>query len=515
MDEEKRRKRNKKKKNKQNSKAAGEGGAAGVAAGDGEAASVEERSRLSNGGTHGNEASDAGQDDAEADQIEPVTNGVEDARLEENIKHLQNENDLHKEKEAGLATNLAQLECDKESWLQKEVSFREKISQLSDEKAKLSDEKAVLELKQASFKEKISQILDEKANLELKQKSLEEKIRQLERDHDSWVSKEERLMEKIRELERDHDSWVFKEVSLEEKIRQLEKDHESWLLKESSSKEILAKMETDISGLQLQVSKLEESKNSYLQENQRLKDNVLELQGQIHLLENASYAIFISLKIVAIWWCSISLKIVAIWWCSFDCVLWFSSFLKGSCFSEYEELNSQMEAACALVEKLIAENADLVEKVNELYLQLDQQKAAPGLPSPFQSGSTVEIAESNGIVDHSSASNTNMLVLDERSESSKDIQMHDDITTEDKINGEHGLLISSSVKLEDTGEIVQIPLDDNDVQDLESQAVESEEKIVVPLSDAPLIGAPFRLISFFTSYVSGADLVDKDLKSGH
>lgn len=37
-----------------------------------------------------------------------------------------------------------------------------------------------------------------------------------------------------------------------------------------------------------QVSKLEESKNSYLQENQRLKDNILELQGQIHLLENAS-----------------------------------------------------------------------------------------------------------------------------------------------------------------------------------------------------------------------------------
>lgn len=37
-----------------------------------------------------------------------------------------------------------------------------------------------------------------------------------------------------------------------------------------------------------QVSKLEESKNSYLQENQRLKDNILELQGQILLLENAS-----------------------------------------------------------------------------------------------------------------------------------------------------------------------------------------------------------------------------------
>ncbi|XP_030456007.1 kinesin-like protein KIN-14P isoform X2 [Syzygium oleosum] len=483
MDEEKRRKRNKKKKNKQSGKAAGED-AAVAAAGDGETDPVDQRSRLSNGGAPGNGVSDAGQDaEAEADRIEPLANGVEDhvdtqsslagvveqnwleikASLEENIKHLRNENDLHKDKEAGLATNLAQLECEKESWLEKEVSFKEKISQLSDEKAKLKDEKAILELKQASFKEKISQILDEKANLELKQESLEEKIGQLEGDHDSWISKEERLVEKIRELERDHDSWVLKEESLEEKIRQLGKDHESWLLKE--------------------VSKLEESKNSYLLENQRLKDNILELQGQIHLLENAS---------------------------SVD-----HSDEQRKRSSEYEELNSQMEAACALVEKLITENADLVEKVNELCLQLDQQKAAPGLSSPFQSGSTVEIAESAGIVDHNSASNTNMLVLDGRPESSKDIQMHDDTNSEDKINGEHGLLISSSAKPVDSGEIVQIPLDDNEVQDLESQTVESEERDAVPLSDAPLIGAPFRLISFFASYVSGADLVDKDVKSSH
>ncbi|KAI3408982.1 uncharacterized protein J3R85_019933 [Psidium guajava] len=494
MDEEKRRKRNKKKKNnKQNSKAGED--AAVVAAGDGETASVDQTSRLSNGGAHGNEVSDA-RPDAGMDRIEPLTNGVEDhvdiqstlagaveqnwleikATLEENIKHLRNENDLHKEKEAGLATNVAQLECEKESWLQKEVSFKDKINQLI-------DEKAILELKQASFKEKISQILDEKANLELKQESLEEKVRQLERDHDSWVSEEERLVEKIRELERDHDSWVLKEESLEEQIRQLGKDHESWLLKESSSKEILAKMETDISGLQLQVSKLEESKNSYLQENQRLKDNILELQGQIHLLEVAS---------------------------SVD-----HSDEQRKRSSEYDELNSQMEAACALVEKLITENADLVEKVNELYLQLDHEKAAPGLSSHFQSGSSIEIAESTSITDHGYASNMNKLLLDERPESSKDTQMDDNMNSEDKINGEHGLLVSSSAKPEDSGEIVQIPLDENEVRDLESQAVESEEDNVVQLSDAPLIGAPFRLISFFASYVSGADLVDKDVKSSH
>ena len=67
----------------------------------------------------------------------------------------------------------------------------------------------------------------------------------------------------------------------------------------------------------------------------------------------------------------------------------------------------------------------------------------------------------------------------------------------------------------DSGEIVQIPLDDNELLDLELQAVESDKMENVPISDAPLIGAPFRLISFVAKYVSGADLVDKDtLSSG-
>ncbi|CAA7392943.1 unnamed protein product [Spirodela intermedia] len=59
-------------------------------------------------------------------------------------------------------------------------------------------------------------------------------------------------------------------------------------------------------------------------------------------------------------------------------------------------------------------------------------------------------------------------------------------------------------------EIVQIPLDDDREQVQLAPAareVEAAEMAAVPLSDAPLIGAPFRLISFFANYVSGADLV--------
>lgn len=63
-----------------------------------------------------------------------------------------------------------------------------------------------------------------------------------------------------------------------------------------------------------------------------------------------------------------------------------------------------------------------------------------------------------------------------------------------------------------SGEIVQIPLDENEAQDLDLEAQASsstnEGDESVPLTDAPMTGAPFRLISFVAKYVSGADLVN-------
>ncbi|KAL4330810.1 hypothetical protein AHAS_Ahas13G0437300 [Arachis hypogaea] len=47
--------------------------------------------------------------------------------------------------------------------------------------------------------------------------------------------------------------------------------------------------------------------------------------------------------------------------------------------SENEELKSQIEAACTLVEKLVLENAELVEKINMLYVELDRHNVEVGL----------------------------------------------------------------------------------------------------------------------------------------
>lgn len=62
-----------------------------------------------------------------------------------------------------------------------------------------------------------------------------------------------------------------------------------------------------------------------------------------------------------------------------------------------------------------------------------------------------------------------------------------------------------------SGEIVPVPLDDiliheDDPQPAGSDVETAEE---VPFTDAPIVGAPFRLISFVARYVSGADLVNQ------
>jgi hypothetical protein len=83
----------------------------------------------------------------------------------------------------------------------------------------------------------------------------------------------------------------------------------------------------------------------------------------------------------------------------------------------------------------------------------------------------------------------------------------------DSIHAEHavGVISNSSLLPDDSEDIVQIPLDDNDVRDIQLQDTKNvENDDAVPITDAPLIGAPFRLISFFAKYVSGADLINQN-----
>ncbi|RLN21713.1 uncharacterized protein C2845_PM07G27980 [Panicum miliaceum] len=57
---------------------------------------------------------------------------------------------------------------------------------------------------------------------------------------------------------------------------------------------------------------------------------------------------------------------------------------------------------------------------------------------------------------------------------------------------------------------MSLPLDDIQIHEDDPRQPEADDEIdEVPFSDAPIIGAPFRLISFVARYVSGADLVNQ------
>ncbi|EPS72147.1 hypothetical protein M569_02612 [Genlisea aurea] len=80
-------------------------------------------------------------------------------------------------------------------------------------------------------------------------------------------------------------------------------------------------------------------------------------------------------------------------------------------------------------------------------------------------------------------------------------QSLEDVMLEDERDGGGGILHS---------EIEEIGGNHSTLASKESSSrQDDDDDMTVPLSDAPLIGAPFRLISFVARYVSGADLVDK------
>ncbi|XP_073261239.1 uncharacterized protein [Populus alba] len=442
MEEEKKKKRNKKKKNKQNNHANSNSNQA--AEDDVPVDHHHNNNNNNNGQNHGNENDNQ--------VIEVSSNGdpvdVEDFNT-------------HNDKPNGVAPQSSILaEAEKQWWLQREATFEETIKQLQGENDSHIQ-------KEATFEDTIKQLKTENDSHMQKEAGLEMKIMQLQREKDFWLQKEPHQMqagleEKLNHLLDEKAALGLKVASLEEKIGQLDSEKDSWAVSENTTKEIVGRMNIDITSLRMQVVELEYSRNSLVKENQQLKESVSDLKLQLQNVETQQ---------------SISSA---------------NTSELGKNDAEKEDLNSQIEAACALVDKLITENAELVEKVNELYIKLDQQKTAATASLSSSAGSDVILRSSelaNGTPPMSESSES---ALDLKSES---------------LDADPPAAALPQSSEPDAEEIVQIPLDDNEVPDVEMQA---EDKSGVPLTDAPLIGAPFRLISFVAKYVSGADLVNKD-----
>ncbi|CAM8913774.1 unnamed protein product [Rhodiola kirilowii] len=383
---------------------------------------------------------------------------------------------------------LVVAENEKKHWVQREASLEETVNQPKAEKdtllrkaarlemrvVELEHEKESLLLKQVSVEGTISQLVSEKTSAIAKQASLEERIGQLMEDKALLSSKHAELEERIKHLERDEDLQASKEAKLEETIKSLEMDRESWILKQSLIEEMIANLRDNNARLQNQVEELEESKIRALQENQMLLVNMSGLQVQLQNSE-ALYA----------------------------------SAVNGKDNSEIHVLNSQIEAASNLIEKLVTENADLVEKVNKLYAELNRRGNPSEISSTLVPLPDISVAKDDGTVSDNAPESNESLDINKTGFE----KVH---PTQAVNNGQHDGKLDHSAVLDvpitiDSGEIVQIPLSESESQDGEGQqTTDEDEDSPVELSDAPLTGAPIRFISFVARYVSGADLVNKN-----
>nr|XP_009772881.1 PREDICTED: golgin subfamily A member 6-like protein 22 isoform X3 [Nicotiana sylvestris] len=522
MEEEKKKRKNKKKKNKQTK------GIENNAVGAEESASSNQN--------HAAEirCAEAHTDDTSGADETPsrhVTNGAKVSSLAENEKHgrmdteptsqekikqLQKDKDAHMQKEVISEEKLKQLAKEKDANLLKESNLEERIKQLQTENKNHMH-------KEASFEEKIMQSQKEISSLKRQEAGQEEKLRQLQMEKDVYLQKEAEFEMKNSQLQSEKNSWLQKEsgfeericqlvneveklnskrVSLEGKVKEIEKERENWFQKEKSFREIISSLSGDNALLEAQVKEFEGLRTTIVQENQVLKENVQILQTQVYNLE----------KSAAIPYSPTGSKMNTL---------------------ENGDLNSELVVTRALVDKLVSENAELVEKVNKLNVELEQRGPAMEVSSSLGSDAVsrsfgaAHVANESAIaldmrpgavqeheVDHDtepkSKLNEAVLQSGERLQS-----VEDAIDKAERRNHEHVAKIDGSVVVNsseiESDEIVQIPLDENEVQsvDLEAAKVNQHDE-EVPLTNAPLIGAPFRLISFVARYVSGADLVDKN-----
>ncbi|XP_058214793.1 uncharacterized protein LOC131326176 isoform X2 [Rhododendron vialii] len=388
-----------------------------------------------------------------------------EAGLEERIREVRKENDIHIQKEARLEETIIQLQKDNDGHIQKEASLEETIARLQ--------------------KENCAQVE--------KGASLEMKLLQLENEKDSWLQKEVGFEGEISKLIEETASLSLKGVSFEEKIKQMERERVSSVQKENSMEDTIARLNGENTRLQIQVMELEESRNSLLQENLRLTEIISRMQSQIQSLEKSIVSS-----------------------CALPVALMDAS---GS-----EDVNSQREAASQLVEKLVAENEELVEKgvTAELSLavgsvsEFGETTAASG--DRIDSEKHIPITEERNGEDDANAKDI-AHVADSMSELSEKTSLSGKrIKSPENVSGQNGEYIytngasviqNSPPDTIDSEEIVQIPLDEKEIGDPRLPPPHHDEKIDVPLTDAPLIGAPFRFISFMARYVSGADLVNK------
>ncbi|VAI05982.1 unnamed protein product [Triticum turgidum subsp. durum] len=330
---------------------------------------------------------------------------------------------------------------------------------ISDSTVELGKDR-LFESKLEKLHDTIKQLEDEKGLWLQKVNKMESELEKLHNKVGYHAQNEVILEEKLNNLQNGYDMLVKKEEVLDNKVKCVEDVNGVLTHQETSLKERLSLLEETNKALQEQV--LDETSKSTVEENQRLVVSVDELESRLQTLEAK----------IALTEASITKEV-----------------------PETEVMN-QTDLAGSFLHKQTTDFTTVMSKGNE-------PTADRGLNSSLA-------VTSDNIYSHVSNIPVGAYASDHADET---LVYFPEATSS---NGAGQSLMNANARQgfdepRTSGEIVPVPLDDiliheDDPQPAGSDVETAEE---VPFTDAPIVGAPFRLISFVARYVSGADLVNQ------
>ncbi|KAF3794367.1 hypothetical protein EJ110_NYTH02249 [Nymphaea thermarum] len=354
---------------------------------------------------------------------------------------------------------------------------------------------------------------------------LEGALTRLESEKNSWLEKKAMLEVELARLESEKKCWLEKEACLEEHIGILKGEKKAWTLEESSIKEMVARLSEANTIFQTEVKELNSTKDQLLQERLELISRINDLELHIQQLSKLTF------------------------------------HAESQILPQDDDHSVHRGGSNALVEKLMTQNVKLMGEVNELHIRIDQLKSSsmavniaefptssviptqlPGETSALKSSQQIEVPTVTSfdasasmtptfrgsapihidtspvqIASFPATIPTHMHPPQSSEKADSPLPMNSHLPNHVEQGSENNVIprevISSRIQFDE----VPVTYDNIEiVEEAEAESKASEEKpstelVVeereVPLSDAPLIGAPFRFLGFVARYVSGADLL--------
>uniref|UniRef100_A0ACD5XKK1 Uncharacterized protein n=1 Tax=Avena sativa TaxID=4498 RepID=A0ACD5XKK1_AVESA len=323
------------------------------------------------------------------------------------------------------------------------------------------DKDRLYEAKLDKLHHTIKQLEDENSLWLQKVNTMESELEKLHNKVGYHAQNEVLLEEKLNDLQNGYDMLVKKEEVLDNKVKCIEDVNGILTHQGTSVKERLSGLEEANKALHEQVKVLDESSKSTIEENQRLVISVDELESRLQTLEAK----------IALTEASMTKEVPR------------------------NEVMEQTDLAGSLLHKQTTGFTTAISKDNKLIADRDLNS------------SLIVVADNiYGHVD-------NNPVVACSSNHSGEVSVNFPEATSSSGPGRILIDVDAHQGFDEprtSGEIVPVSLDDIQIHEDDPQPPGSDvETDEVPFTDAPIVGAPFRLISFVARYVSGADLVNQ------